>query len=95
MTAKARRAEHRAQMLKWAQDNPTGYASDVIAAGPRAVEHRVDRDVVWDAISSLRSIDLRWWRGQPEVVAAVRAARRAALDADRAIGHAMRQERPR
>ena len=93
MSATDRRADYYAQFCEFAQRNPQGWASDVIAAGIRAVEHSVDREVVWDAIASLRNVDLNWWRGQPEVGDAIRAARRAALDADTVMARAIRRER--
>lgn len=93
MSAEERRAEHLAQLRQYAQAAPQGFASDIIAAGDRVIEHHVDRQVLWDAIASLRDIDLRWWRGQPEVVAAVKAARRAVLDADTVMAREFRRER--
>jgi hypothetical protein len=93
MTAAERRAAHLAQLKRFAQIASQGWASKTIAAGQRAIEHQVDREVAWDAIASLRSIDLNWWRGQPEVVDAVRAARRAVLAADTIMAHAIRAER--
>lgn len=92
MSAARRRAERRERLEQYAAVTPTGYAAEVLAAGPRIIEHRLDREVLWDAMASLRDIDLRWWRGQPEVVAAIKAARRAVLDADTIMAREIRRE---
>ena len=93
MSAVERRAAHEDLLRDYAQLVPQSWASGVIAAGSEAVDRSVDREVVWDAIASLRNIDLNRWRVWPEVADAVRAARRAALGVDAALVRAIRQER--
>lgn len=93
MSAAERRSEALAELRRYAQAAPKGFAAGIIAAGPRAVRRHIDRVVLWDALATLRNIDLRAWRSNPNVGAAIREARAAVLRADSAMARAVRRER--